>query len=63
MNREKIVLEFVKAVSETDEPDYIECVLLSVVESPGVADFIKSVFQLVRARQPLLLEMKGAESI
>ena len=63
MNREKIVLLFVKAVSETDEPDCIECVLLSVVESPGVADFIKSVFQLVRARQPLLLEMKGAESI
>ena len=63
MNREKIVLEVGKGVGETDRRDYIECVLLSVVESPGVADFIKSVFQLVRARQPLLLEMKGAESI
>lgn len=59
MNQEKIVLEFVKAVCETDEPDYAELVLLSVTESPRMADFIKRVFQIVRARRPLLLEMKG----
>lgn len=59
MNQEKIVLEFVKAVYEADDLDYIELVLLSVTESLVVADFIKRTFQIVRDGRPLLLEMKG----
>ena len=60
MNQNEIVLEFIKTIYESDEPEYIERVLLSAAESPSVADFIKKVFQIVRAGRPLLLEMKEA---
>ena len=60
MNQNEIVLEFIKAVYESDEPEYIERVLLSTAESPSAADFIKKAFQIVRAGRPLLLEMKEA---
>lgn len=59
MNQEEIVLEFVKAVYESNDLDYIELVLLSVTESPVVYGFIKRTFQIVRDERPLLLEMKG----
>lgn len=59
MNQEEIVLEFVKAVYESDDLDYIELALLSV-ESPVVYGFIKRTFQIVKDGQPLLLEMKEA---
>lgn len=55
---EEVVLEFVKAVYEAEDLDYIELVLLSVAESPRVADFIKKVFRIVREQRPLLLEDK-----
>lgn len=60
MNQNEIVLEFIKAVYESDEPEYIERVLLSTAESPSVADFIKKAFQIVKAGRPLPLEMKEA---
>lgn len=55
---EEVVLEFVKAVYEAEDLDYIELVLLSVAESPRGADFIKRVFRIVREQRPLLLEDK-----
>lgn len=56
MNQETIILEFVKAVYETDELDYIELALLAVAKTPKETSLIKSVFQSARDRRPLLLE-------
>ena len=58
MNQDGIVLEFMRAVHELDEPNYIEQILLSGSKSPQETDFIKMAFQL--AVRPLPLEMKEA---
>ena len=48
MNQNEIVLVFIKTIYESDEPEYIERVLLSTAESPSVADFIKRHSRLLR---------------
>ena len=63
MNQETIILEFVKAVYETDELDYIELALLAVAKTPKETSLIKSVFQSTRDRRPLLLEIGGANNM
>ena len=62
MNQATIILEFIKAVEESDDLDYIELVLLSVTESPMIADFIKCVFRTVRGRRPLLLGLEEVQT-
>lgn len=62
MNQAALIYEFVKAVEESDELDYVELVLLSVTVSPVVADFIKCVFRAVRGRRPLLLELEEVQT-
>lgn len=52
-------MESLHGVKYLDDLDFIEMILLSVVASSNLREFLKIAFKLERKRRPLLLEMKG----
>lgn len=54
---ERLIIEFMKVLHETDNLDFLECVLTSD-SSPAMARFLKEAFKIERSHRPLLLEVR-----
>ena len=60
--KDKIVVDFITEMLKTTPDDYMEIKLVLVAHSagkPALAHFLQKVFELVEARRPRLIEMKG----
>lgn len=60
--KDKIVVDFITEMLKTTPDDYMEIKLVLVAHSagkPALVHFLQKVFELVEARRPRLIEMKG----
>lgn len=64
--KDKIVVDFITEMLKTTPDDYMEIKLVLVAhsaEKPALAHFLQKVFELVEARRPRLIEMKGGVTV
>ena len=60
--REKIIMSFIAEMQDTSPDDYMEIKLIMLAVNAGnkvVLNFLRMAFELIEARRPRLIGMKG----
>lgn len=64
--REEIIMSFIAEMQDTTPDDYMEIKLIMLVVNAGntvVLNFLRIAFELIEARRPRLIEMKGGVTV
>lgn len=60
--KEKIIMSFIAEMQDTSPDDYMEIKLIMLAVNAGntvVLNFLRMAFELIEARRPRLIELKG----